>query len=137
MPNLIRIGSIATDDPTKIINLFGSAAVSKYQSFYKYGTTNYQVPSDTVLRIGLVILASYEAAAEIAIGYGDDTVSASAVPPTNSVALSANIFSSPTAYDFRQFNVLLNIPTGKYPYFFTAGTAQGMYVQAFGVEEDT
>ena len=134
MGQVFKAGVIAVDSLAGGITIYCETEKDLYTTFEKPIGTKYQVPADTLLRIGLLYYSGSAVKTTIRLGYGDDSVNLSAVPPTNNVDLINQI---PVEISNKLFSVsmIINIPTLKYPYLYTE-IGDGILI-AVGCEELT
>lgn len=129
---LIRIGALATDDPT-IIKTFGAqaSAASRYDRFQAPIGTAYQVTAGKTLHIVKLVFFNNTIGTYIQISYGDNAISDAVTVPTNNKFIT-QLLANPGANLPQQLDVDLQIPASKYPHLYAAG-AFGV-VQAWGFE---
>ena len=112
---LYKLGSLAQDTRTGLKIIFKSGTKDLFDTLEQPLGTDYQVPADKVFYITCVIYHADTAKTIIRVGYGDDAVAASAVPPTNPVYVSP--FYNAAVVDVHCcMNTFLEIPAGKYPF---------------------
>ena len=131
MTDAFQIGSHASDEDNKIKTFEVNALVDDYDTFQNPEGTDYQITAGRHLWITKIMLSPGSAACSARFGYGDDVVTASAVPPTNEVQLSNDIWLEVAKHTY-EFNVMFRIPAGKYPYIFVL--VGQVYFTGFGVE---
>lgn len=114
MKRLYKIGTLAQDTIQGLKTLFMAGTKDLFDTLeYPLGT-DYQVPADKTFYIMSIVYYADTAKTIARILYGDDTVSASAVPPTNPVYVSP-FFNAAVVDVHHHHNTFLTIPTGKYP----------------------
>ena len=113
MSDLIRLGSLATDELAGLMTLGAYAASGNYSSFEQPVGTAYQVAGGKQFIVTKIGTTGKNEAVEINIGYGDNAVSDSAVEPTNPVYLLPAIPNA-VANQIYESGVVLYVPEGKY-----------------------
>jgi hypothetical protein len=112
---LYKLGSLATDTRTGLKSIFVSGTKDLFDTLQQPLGTDYQVPPATVFYITALIFHADTAKTLIHIGYGDDAVNASAVPPTNPVYVSP-FYNAAVVDVHNHHECFYEIPAGKYPF---------------------
>jgi len=108
-----------------------NALKDEYESFEMPVGTKFQVPALTIFDVGKALYSGDDVKTKISIGYGDDSVSASATPPTNYIELLEMIPINDALFLY-EVAIYIYIPAGKYPCaFFTGGAGN---IRLFGQE---
>jgi len=107
--------------------------------------TDYSVPAGKVfLGLRLVIMAGV-ANIGVGIGYGDDGVAAGNTEPTTPVNLTGEFatgatqkgpYTAPTADTTEEFDIYVEVPTGKFPYAHAVATSGDKDGILYGAEVD-
>jgi len=127
-----KLGSLCQDSETGIKALYaGNTAGAKYSTLGTGAGGSYQVPVGKKLYLSLAGFFCAAANGTVIFGYGDTVVADSVVAPVNAVEVS-NRLSSPTAFIWNELNVFLEIPAGKYPFFFS--DSGGSSSMVYGLE---
>lgn len=140
IPTLTIGGRVFTDlDNLKILYGMTGSVSGHYSSFKTEAGVNYVVPAAKTFRWMAVqyVLEDTTLAGKVTnLGYGDNAVGIdSATPPTNFIRLgnfNAFDFMADSIYGFKAFHILFNVPTGKYPSFYS--TSLQCNLMAFGYE---
>ncbi len=132
--NKYRVGSIATDDISKVQSLWVNVATTKYTSLFKNLGVAYQVPADNRGVLTNIIVSSDGAADVIEIGYGDDIVNGAAARPTTPITI-ARYLKILVASENTPISITMIIPAGKYPYL--GAGANTCYLNCNVLEEST
>lgn len=111
---LYKLGSLAQDTVTGLKVLFKAVAKDDFDTFQYPLGTNYVVPANKTLYITQVVYYGDTAKTIIRILYGDDVVTASAVPPTNPVYISP-WHVAPVAEVDHHHETFITVPENKYP----------------------
>lgn len=114
MKRLFKLGSLAQDTRTGLITLFKAVAKDDFDTFQYPLGVNYQVPEDRTLFITELVFWGDAAKTIIRILYGDDVVTASAVPPTNPQYISP-FHVEPVADIDHHHETYIQVPAFKYP----------------------
>ena len=131
-----RLGSVAQDSLTGVEVLASAPDGGHYMTFETPVGTDYVVPASTTFYITKMDLKARTIAegVSVEIGYGDDGVASGAAAPTNYVAMTGS-YTTKDADSTLQFNILVPIPTGKYPCArSTAGASNDAEVTVYGIE---
>jgi len=132
MGKVIKLGTIHVDTFTGVKSLSGESAKDLYQTLQKPVGTNYQIPADVTFFMGSVQYNSDTVKAKFEIGYGDDEVNGSAVPPTNAITLISGIPVETADLNYDK-SIFILIPEGKYPFVHAVDGYINMNV--LGIEE--
>lgn len=111
---LYKLGSLAQDTSTGLITLFKVVAKDDFDTFQYPLGTNYVVPANKTLYITELVFSGDTAKSIVRVLYGDDVVTASAVPPTNPVYISS-FHIEPVADIDHHHETFISVPEGKYP----------------------
>ena len=133
MTQLIRLGSLASDEINDLVSMSAKASINNYDSFQMPIGTDYQVPNNKNFIVTKFTAFGGTANTKIEIGYADDPVEDTGTPPTNPVILTPPI---PLA-DANQIYVeggILKINTTKYPFIKVSGGAGSVMIA--GIERD-
>ena len=130
----VKLGSRAIDSDDVIVNLRSSANANQYSVLNDKDGNNYQVPTGKILIITQIIFSSATASCAIEISYGDTAVTASGTPPTNNKTMLARIYI-PSADEYAELGVYLQIPAGKYPHFWTLVAGTYINITGFLIDE--
>jgi len=112
---LYKLGSLAQDTRTGLKVIFVSGTKDLFDTLEQPLGTDYQVPAAKVFYITAVVYHADTAKTIIRIGYGDDTVSSSAVPPTNPVYVSP-FYNAAVVDVHNHHETFYEIPAEKYPF---------------------
>ena len=113
MSDLVRIGSLATDELEGIKSLGCQAGAGNFSSFEQPVGNPYQVGGGKRFLLTKIGTTGKNEAVEINLGYADTFVDDSAVEPVNPVYLLPAI-SNAVANQIYEAGVYLEIPEGKY-----------------------
>ncbi len=111
---LYKLGSLAQDTRTGLTTLFKALAKDDFDTLQYPLGTNYQVPAGKTLYITEIVFAGDTAKTIMRVLYGDDVVTASAVPPTNPVYISP-FHGAPVADVDHHHETFIYVPALKYP----------------------
>lgn len=134
MPSRIfRLGDVLTDTVADLqTGLALITATGRYMTFETPQGTDYTVAGSVTLYIGKIQVRGTAAATAFEIGYGDDGVADGVAAPTNPVIIS-KIFYVLTTNVEQEFNVVLEVPTGKLPFAHTTVNG-GVDIAFYGAE---
>ncbi len=111
---LYKLGSLAQDTRTGLKMFFKAVAKDDFDTFQYPLGTNYVVPAEKTLYITTLWFQGDTAKTQIRILYGDDVVTASAVPPTNPEYVSP-FYAELVSGEDHHHETFIVIPAGKYP----------------------
>ena len=110
----IQFGTIIKDSLTGVKMMSAVASSTNYDTFALPVGTKYQVPAGKIYHAGQVRYSGDTVGMYIDVGYGDTSVTNSAVPPTNYVNLLPFLAVDTAVKHFTE-NIYLYIPANKYP----------------------
>ena len=126
-----RVGAGGTDTPSDVKTGFVLvASASNYMTFESPIGTDVVVTAGKTLYI-TKLRAIQSIGDNWGIGYGDDGVAAGAAAPTNFVSLVTNLEANVVDHEFE---MIIKIPTGKYPCILTQAGAADVKVYMEGIE---
>ncbi len=111
---LYKLGALAQDHRTGLKMLFKAVAKDDFDTLQYPLGTNYVVPANKTLYISMVWFIGDTARTIMRVLYGDDVVTASAVPPTNPVYISP-FYQILVSGEDHHHETLMEVPEGKYP----------------------
>lgn len=112
---LFKLGSLAQDSRTGLKIIFASGTKDLFDTLEQPLGTDYAVPAAKTFFICSVIYNADTAKTIIRIGYGDDAVSGSAVPPTNAVYVTP-FLNAAVVDEHHHHETFVQIPALKYPF---------------------
>jgi len=130
-----RLGSVGQDSLDGVRMAAASPTTTNYMTFESPIGTDLQVTSGYtfyITRIDLKATSSTNPCSVI-IGYGDDGVANGAAAPTNWVAKTSQ-YVVVAGDSTQQFDVIIPIPSEKYPCALAAGVGNGALVNIYGIE---
>lgn len=127
-PYLYRLAGVETQVPGNVRSLVNSqreVPSARYDSLQSPGGGPYASPSGKSF-LGVKLQGGIEASlaqnAVLEVGYADSPLANSATPPPNAVAVWRAAWRALPGV-FLDLDLLVPIPTGKYPYIYASGAA--------------
>ena len=127
-----KSGYGSTDQKGDIRSCAQKVSAGKYQTLDRLLGASLQVTAGKQYTITEVIFSGSAAGTYFQIGYGDDEIDDSAVPPTNGLFFNERMHAK-NADETYTVKVCYKVPALKYPFIF-AGTGSA-YIVALGIEE--